>query len=170
MDTADVLIDAYGRIRELVHASVDTLDEEALTYRVDADANSIAWLIWHLTRIQDHHVSHIADRGQAWIENRWFDRFGMEPDPENTGFGHTSDEVAAVRPDRPETLVAYHDEVWSRTVEYLRTINADELDRIVDDSWDPPVSAGVRLVSVVSDNLQHAGQAHYVQGVYERVG
>ena len=51
------------------------------------------------------------------------------------------------------------------TVAYLATVTPEDLDRIVDERWDPPVTLGVRLVSVVSDDLQHAGQAAYVRGL-----
>lgn len=169
MSTSDILIDAYGRIRELVHMSANGLDENALAYRVEADANSIAWLVWHLTRVQDDHISEIAGHAQAWVEDGWAQRFGMAPDPHNTGYGHTSAEVAAVRPTDPAVLTGYHDAVWARTVEYLEALTPDELDRIIDTSYDPPVTAGVRLISVVSDNLQHAGQARYVRGIVDRM-
>lgn len=169
MGTSDILIDAYGRIRELVHMSANDLDQAALAYRVEADANSIAWLVWHLTRVQDDHISDIAGRDQTWVEGGWAQRFDMAPDPRNTGYGHTSAEVAAVRPTDPAVLVGYHDAVWARTVEYLETLTTEELDRVIDSSYDPPVSVGVRLVSVVSDNLQHAGQARYVRGIVDRM-
>ena len=168
MDTADILLDAYGRIREIVHYVVEGLDSDDLAYRVDPDANSIAWLVWHLTRTQDDHVAEIAGRPQTWVGEGWAERFGMDPDPNDTGFGHTSEQVAAVRPPEPVLLTGYHDAVWRHTIEYLGTISPEELARIIDYSWDPPVSVGVRLVSVISDNLQHAGQAAYVRGVLER--
>lgn len=169
MDTKDVLTDAYTRIQGLVRRIAGGLDDDALAYRPDADANSIAWLLWHLTRVQDDHVSEIAGREQAWVMDGWAQRFGMEPDPSDTGYGHTSEQVAAVQPGAPD-VIEYHDAVASRTLEYLETIDADELDRIVDRSWDPPVTVGVRLVSVIGDCYQHAGQAAYVKGLYERRG
>ena len=168
VETSEVLRDAYTRIRQLVHQSADGLYAAGLAYRPEADANSIAWLVWHLTRIQDDHVSEIAGVEQAWIADGWAQRFGMDPHPKNTGQGHTSAQVAAVRPDGPELPLAYHEAVWSRTVAYLATVDADELDRIIDRSYDPPVSVGVRLVSVISDNIQHAGQARYVRGIVDR--
>ncbi len=167
METSDILSDAYGRIHELVHRITDGLDEEALAYRPDADANPIGWLIWHLTRVQDDHVSEIAGHEQAWVADGWAQRFRMEPDPANTGYGHTSEQVSAIRPDA-QLLRDYHDAVHERTVAYLATIDPDELDRIIDYGWDPPVSVGVRLVSVIGDDLQHAGQAAYVKGLLER--
>ena len=169
MQTRDVLSDAYGRIQEIVHRSADGLDAEGLAFRPEADANSIAWLVWHLTRIQDHHLSEIAGRDQAWTADEWAVRLGMKADPDETGFGHTSEQVAAVRPAGPRDVLAYHDAVAARTQQYLSTVDDEELDRVIDRSYDPPVSVGVRLVSVISDNLQHAGQAQYLRGIVERM-
>jgi len=170
METSNVLKDAFDRIRQLVERSVGGLDADALAYRPEAGANSIGWLVWHLTRIQDDHVAEIAGRDQVWMVDGWADRFGMEADPHNTGYGHTSEQVAALRPGTPNLLTGYHAAVAERTREYLQMIDETELDRIIDTSYDPPVSVGVRLVSVISDNLQHAGQAMYVRGILERVG
>jgi hypothetical protein len=168
MHTSEVLADAYGRIRKVVHQAAEGLDGEGLAFRPEAAANPIGWLVWHLTRIQDDHVSEIAGWEQAWTSEGWAGKFGMPADPSDTGYGHSSEQVAGIRPQGPEVLLGYHDAVSDRTLEYLATIDADELDRIIDRSYDPPVSIGVRLVSVISDNLQHAGQARYVRGIIDR--
>ncbi|MGH8824196.1 MAG: mycothiol transferase [Jiangellaceae bacterium] len=169
MDVREVLVEAYGRIAQIVRRAAAGLGGDGLAFRPDREANSIAWLVWHLTRIQDHHVSEIAGREQAWVADGWAERFGLPSDPQDTGYGHTSAQVAAVRPAGPDVLIGYHDAVAARTAEYLAGLDADELERIVDRSYDPPVSVGVRLVSVLSDNLQHAGQAGYLRGVVDRL-
>jgi len=169
METSDVLIEAHGRIRELVHIAADGLGEEGLAYRPEPGANSIAWLVWHLTRIQDDHVSEIAATPQAWVTGGWASQLGMEPDPNKLGQGDGPDDVAAIHPPDPKALLGYHDEVAERSVAYLRTVDAQELARIIDRSYDPPVSVGVRLVSVLSDNIQHAGQARYLRGMVDRL-
>jgi hypothetical protein len=168
METSDVLIEAFGRIRQLVQRSVAGLDADALAYRPEADANPIGWLVWHLTRIQDDHVAEIAGHDQTWTTDGWAGRFDMKSGSLDTGYGHTSEQVAAIKPEGPDTLTGYHTAVSDRTLAYLSTIDATELDRIIDSSYDPPVSVGVRLVSVISDNLQHVGQALYVRGILER--
>ena len=165
----ELLTDAFARVRELVHTAATGIDKPKLTYRPEPGANSIAWLVWHLTRIQDDHVSEIAGLDQAWVTDGWAQRFGMESDPGNDGRGHGPEEVAAIAPDEPGILLAYHDAVSDRTFEYLRHADASELDRIIDYSYDPPVSMGVRLVSVISDNIQHAGQARYLRGTVDRI-
>lgn len=169
MDFRDLLTDAFSRIHQVVAGSVDGMTLEQLAYRPDPDANSISWLVWHLTRIQDDHLSELAGREQEWIAGGWNARFGTDPDRSNTGFGHSSRQVAEVAPDTAEILAEFYNAVFRRTLEYLDTVDDQELDRIVDRSYDPPVSAGVRLVSVISDNLQHAGQARYVRGMVERL-
>ncbi len=169
MTTGDLLTDAFDRIRELVRGVTGGLSAEQLAYRADADANSIGWLIWHLTRIQDDHVAAVAGVEQAWIEGGWVERFGLPFDGHATGFGHTSEEVAAVRVESDELLIAYHDAVHARTVSLVRPLGPAELDRVVDERWNPPVTLGVRLVSVISDDIQHAGQAAFIRGIVERL-
>jgi uncharacterized damage-inducible protein DinB len=168
MDTPEVLSDAFGRIVEEARRAADGQSAEALAYRPDADANSIAWLVWHLSRVQDDHVSELAGVEQAYVADGWAQRLGLPPDTTDIGYGHTSEQVAGVQPNTADDLLAYLDAVHTRTLVYLETVDAAELDRIVDYRWDPPVSAGVRIVSVINDCMQHAGQANYVRGLHER--
>jgi len=168
METSELLADAFGRIRDELHEVVEGLDRDGLAFRPDAEANSIAWLAWHLTRVQDDHISEIAGRSQVWVSEGWHDRFDLPADPSNTGYGHTPEQVGALRPEHPQLLIDYHEAVVGGTLEYLATIDAAELDRIIDDSYDPPVSIGVRLVSVIADDLQHVGQGAYVRGLLAR--
>ena len=167
MEINGLLDDEFGRIHGIVHRVVDSLTLEQLCFRPDPDANSIAWLVWHLTRIQDDHIADVAGVEQVWTAHGWAERFALGLPADDTGYGHSRDDADAVRVP-VELLAGYHDETYEHTTRYLRTIDADDLDRVVDDSWDPPVTLGVRLVSVVADDLQHAGQAAYVRGLAER--
>ena len=165
MDISDLLVDAFGRVRATTHHVVDGLTAEVLAYRPSPEANSIAWLIWHLTRIQDDHVADVAGREQIWTAAGWMDRFGLPFSAAATGYGHLPDDVAAVTVESGELLLGYHDAVHAATTRYVEGLVADDLDRIVDERWDPPVSLGVRLVSVLADDLQHVGQAAYLRGL-----
>jgi uncharacterized damage-inducible protein DinB len=168
MRSADLLVDAFGRIREVVHQAVRGLTPAELEFRIDGHANSIAWLVWHLTRIQDDHVAGVAQTEQVWTADGWVERFGLPFHPSATGYGHTGDDVAAVQVRSAALLTGYHDAAHNRTIEYVARLTDGDLDRVVDRSWNPPVSLGVRLVSVISDDLQHAGQAAFVRGVVRR--
>jgi uncharacterized damage-inducible protein DinB len=168
MNSADVLTDAFNRVQESVHEVVDGLTPDQLALRLTEESNSIAWLIWHLTRIQDDHVAGVAGTEQVWTSQGWVDRFGLPFPPSSTGYGLTPDEVAAVRVDSPDLLTGYYDAVHEQTLSYVRGLTDDDLDRVVDRSWTPPVTLGVRLVSVVNDDTQHVGQAAFVRGIILR--
>ncbi|GAA4615897.1 mycothiol transferase [Saccharopolyspora hordei] len=168
MTSADVLADAFGRIQEVVHDAVGGLDAEQLAVRLDPEANSIAWLVWHLTRVQDDHVSDVAGLEQVWTAQGWADRFGLPFPAGDIGYGHDSEDVAAVRVESADLLTGYHDAVHAQTLEFVRRLSDEDLDQVVDESWQPPVTLGVRLVSVIGDDLQHAGQAAFVRGIVER--
>ncbi len=165
MTIAELLVDAFGRIRGVVHQAIGGLTEDQLAFRPGEHANSIGWLVWHLTRIQDDHVADAAGIEQVWIRSGWHDRFALPFAPGATGYGHDTGEVGALAGISAQLLGDYHDAVYDQTIPYLGGLTDAGLDRIVDEGWDPPVSLGVRLVSVVADDLQHAGQAAYVRGL-----
>jgi hypothetical protein len=164
MRSADLLTDAFGRVSELVHQVTADLTPEQLVSRLDGHPNTIAWLIWHLTRVQDSHIADAAGTQQIWVSEGWAERFALPFDRTATGYGQTPEEVAAVKVDSPSLLTGYYDAVHTRTVEFVDRLTDDDLARVVDESWDPPVTLGARLVSVISDDLQHAGQAAFVRG------
>jgi hypothetical protein len=167
MTSAELLVDSFGRIREVVHRVVDGLSPEELAFRIDPAANSIAWLVWHLTRIQDDHLAGAFEAEQVWTAKGWAERLGLPFDPRDTGYGHQADDVAAVQV-ASGVLAGYHDAVHRQTVGYLGRLSDADLGRVVDRAWDPPVTMGVRLVSVIADDLQHAGQAAFVRGILQR--
>lgn len=170
MDVAALLTDAFSRIEEEVHGAVGGLSEEQLAHRVDADANSIGWLVWHLSRVQDDHVAGVAGTEQVWTAQGWAERFDLPFPTGSIGYGHTSADVARVRVASPDLLTGYYDAVAARTMEYIAGLTEDDLDRVVDEAWDPPVTLGVRLVSVIDDCAQHGGQAGFVRGIVLRQG
>jgi uncharacterized damage-inducible protein DinB len=168
MNVADLLVDGFGRVRENVHAAVEGLTAEQLRTRLDDGGNSIAWLVWHLTRVQDDHVADVAGTEQVWTGQDWLSRFGLPFPAGDTGYGHRPADVEAVRVDEPDLLTGYYDAVHEQTVRFVAGLGEQDLDRIVDEAWDPPVSLGVRLISVLDDDIQHAGQAMYLRGLLER--
>lgn len=168
MQATDVLRDGFERIRGLVGATAGGLDADALVSRPGPEANSIGWLLWHLTRVQDDHVAEVLGTGQVWTDREWAEAFGLPAGSTDTGFGHTSEQVASIRPQGPETLTEYHEAVAARTLAWLETLGPDDLDRVVDRSYDPPVTLGVRLVSVLEDVAQHVGQAAFLRGLVTR--
>ncbi|WP_017933413.1 mycothiol transferase [Nocardioides sp. Iso805N] len=169
MSPAQLLKDAFGRIAEGGTAVIDGLTDAQLTYRVDPEANTISWLVWHLARVQDAQVADVAGHEQVWTAQGYAERFGLPFDVGATGYGQSSDEVGQVRASA-ELLADYLRATHEATLRYLEAVVDTELDKVVDDRWDPPVTLGVRLVSVLEDDAQHLGQANYVRGIVERAG
>ena len=164
MRTDEVLTAAFDNIAGVVDAAVDGLTTDQLAQSPAPGTNSIAWLVWHLTRVQDDHVAEVAGHEQVYTADGWARRFDLPFPDEAHGYGMSTEDAAKVRADA-ELLVGYHHAVSAKTKDYLATLSDADLDRVVDEDWDPPVTLGVRLVSVVTDDLQHAGQAAYVRGL-----
>jgi uncharacterized damage-inducible protein DinB len=168
MEINELLADAFGRVQEDVRAVVDGLSQAELEARPGPGTNPIGWLVWHIARVQDDHVSEVAGREQTWTADGWSKRFDLALDDADIGYGHTSEQVGLVAGVSGADLLAYYEAVHAKTLEYVAGLTAPDLDRIVDRNWTPHVSLGVRLVSVVNDNTQHVGQAAYVRGLLDR--
>jgi hypothetical protein len=164
METSQLLLDAFGRIRETVQTTLEGLDGASLSIRPAGTGNSIAWLIWHLARVEDAQVADAAALEQVWTGQGYAQRFGLPLPERDTGYGHTSGQVDAVQAE-PDLLLAYYGAVHRQTRDFLEGLRDGDLDRIVDRRWDPPVTLGVRLVSTLADCLQHVGQAAYAKGL-----
>lgn len=164
MNTNELLLDAFGRIRDAVAAALEGVDEQDLTRRPEGTGNSMAWLIWHLARVEDAQLASAAGLQQVWTGQGFAARFGLPLPERDTGYGHSTDQVDAVAAG-PGLLKDYYDAVHRQTAGFIRGLDDGDLDRVVDQRWDPPVTLGVRLVSTLADCLQHVGQAAYAKGL-----
>jgi uncharacterized damage-inducible protein DinB len=165
MRAPDLLRYAFEQLQRTLRAALDGLGPDELSRPPTPGANSIAWLAWHLVRVQDDHVAEVAGEEQVWTADGWAERFDLPFPTSATGYGFDASQVAAVRVPSAALLVEYADAVFARTAQFLAGLSDDDLDRVVDESYDPPVTLGVRLVSVLSDDLQHVGQAAYARGL-----
>ncbi|GGF34611.1 mycothiol transferase [Subtercola lobariae] len=167
----DVLTDTFDRVNGMVHRVLDGLEPEQLSARLDPEANSIAWLIWHLSRGQDAQVAAALNTEQLWQSAGWAERFALPFDTSETGHGQAADQVGHVGEAPAVTtqlLGDYFDAVNESTLAGIATLSESDLDRIVDTRWNPPVTLAARLISIVNDDIQHAGQAAFVKGVLSR--
>jgi hypothetical protein len=163
----ELLRDAFTRLIEHVDEITDGLTHEQTIYRPSPNANSIAWLIWHSARVQDAQLAPIAGIEQVWMTEGWVERFGLDLPRDDTGYGHSPEDVAKVQASA-ELLAGYYHAVHNVTMEFVGQVTAEDLAQIVDRNWDPPVTASARLVSIIDDCAQHLGQAAYVLGIAHR--
>ncbi|GAB3235707.1 mycothiol transferase [Mycolicibacterium hippocampi] len=160
----ELLRDSFTRLIEHSDDLTDGLTDEVAYYQPTPQANTITWLIWHTARMQDAQVCDIAGIEQVWFRDGWVDRFALDLPRDAHGYGHTPEEVAKVRVPA-DLLAGYYHAVHKESLEYVASVSADELARVVDDNWTPPVTASARLVSIIDDAAQHLGQAAYIRGI-----
>ena len=171
MEWHDLLSDGYGRVPEFLQNVLKGLTKDDLNWQPKQDCNSIGWLVWHLTRQQDAQIASLIGEEQLWIKGGWHAKFGRPPDPKDSGFGHTPEQVSAFESPDAETLLGYQRAVLQRSRQYFNTLSQTDLDKELDEPWFQPLpTLGVRLISIVEDSLLHAGQAAYIRGLRQGKG
>jgi hypothetical protein len=171
MEWHDMMVDGYGRIIEILERALDGLTEEDLNWQPKPDCNGMGWLAWHLTRVQDDHFASLMGEEQLWIKDGWHARFNRPADAKDIGFGHTPEQVAAYKSPGAETQLAYSQAVIERSQAYFPTLAKTDLDKELNEPWFQPLpTVGVRIISVLGDSLEHAGQIAYVRGLYQGKG
>lgn len=166
MSTSDVLVDQFERIRDALHPAVNALSFEELAYRPGEESNSISWLVWHLTRMQDQVVSSLAEKEPVWTAHGWYDRFSLPLDPADTGAGHDAEKVGMVT-SSAGPLLDYFEDVHQHTIGWLSSLDDAALSKVLDEMSYPPTTVERQLNWVIADNLQHVGQAAYVRGLVQ---
>ena len=171
MDAQAVLIDSVNRPVETARTVLKEISKETLHAMPGGRANSIAWLVWHAARQMDIQVAWLANAGQIseqlWLTDGWGERLGIDRGPKSIGFGDTAEDVAALRVEDPALLLDYLQACTDAFKTYVSGLSADDLDEVIDTKWNPPVTRGVRLVSIIDDAVTHLGQAAYARGQIE---
>jgi len=171
MEWHDLLADGYGRVPDFLDSMLKGLTQDDLNWQPRHDCNSIGWLAWHLTRQQDAQIASLMGEEQLWTRDGWYSKFNRAPDPEDSGFGHTPEQVSAFESPDVQTLIDYHCAVLERSKRYFSSLSATDLDRELDEPWFQPLpTVGVRLISILEDSLLHAGQAAYLRGLRQGRG
>lgn len=171
MEWHDMLSDGYGRVLEILERALDGLAEDDLNWQPRPDCNSIGWLAWHLARGQDSQIASLMGEEQLWIRDGWHAKFGRPANANDNGFGHTPQDVAEFKSPNTRTLLDYHRAVLKRSQRYFTTLSNNDLDRELNEPWFQPLpTVGVRLISILGDNLEHAGQVGYVRGLHQGKG
>jgi len=171
MKWKDLIIDGYSRIPELLENVLKGLVEDDLDWQPKHDCNSIGWLVWHLTRQQDAQIASLIGGEQLWVTDKWYTKFGRQPEPDDVGFGHSPEQVSAFKSPESRTLLDYNRAVVERSKQYISSLSENDLDRELNEPWfQPPPTVGVRLVSILDDSVLHAGQAAYIRGMRQGKG
>jgi hypothetical protein len=170
MESAALVLDALGRVRDMVRTALKDLSPEEL---LSPPKPHIGWLVWHLSRVQDANFSGLMERSQLWIAEGWHARFNMAPEPRDYGSGHrhTPSQVDAFTVTDKELLLDYLDAVFAQTKGYLATVSNADLNRVLNEpQYQPLPTLSIRLASVINCNTRHAGQIEYLRGLIKHQG
>mgnify|MGYP002750444426 FL=1 len=165
MDARDVLSEAASRPATEAKALVNTLPEGALNAHAGGHTNSIAWLLWHAGRQMDVQLAQLNGEPQVWHRQGFDSRFNLGELGDTVGYGHTAEQARAVVVEDTALLVEYLGATTAALSEYIAGLSEADLDDVIDTSWTPHVTRGVRLVSMIDDAAQHVGQAAYAAGI-----
>jgi len=170
MEGAGLVLDALGRVRHMVREAISDLTAEEM---LAPPKPPIAWLTWHIARVQDANFSGLLDRPQLWITDRWHERFHMAPNPRDYGSGHrhTAEQVEAFTVTDKTLLLDYLDAVFAQTKDYLSTVTNEDLNRVLNEpQYSPLPTLSVRFASVINCNTRHAGQIEDLRGLVKYGG
>jgi hypothetical protein len=166
MDWRELIVDGYERLPELAEEALAGVRLADLDRAPRPGCNPLGWTVWHLTRVQDGQIADLMGEADLWTRDGWHRKFGRPPDHEDSGYGHTPAQVRAFRSPPAKTQLDYLRAVTARTKQYLAGLASGDLDRELDESWyTPRPTVGVRIVSILADCHQHAGEASYIRGL-----
>ena len=165
-------IDIFERILHELEAALDELTIDDLNQQPRPDCNSIGWLTWHLTRVQDWAAAELLGEEQLWIKDNYYAKFNRTPDPEDAGIGDTLEDVVAFRSPDALTLLEYHRAVLRQSKRYITSkLSETELNREFDNPKYPTITnVRTSLMRLINDNMQHLGQVNYVRGMLKGWG
>ena len=165
MDALDILRDLTSRPRTAAAALAGQLNPVSLNARPGGHDNSVAWLLWHTGREIDAQLADLTGGEQVWTAHGFDARFALGELGDTVGYGHTPAEARRIVVEDGPGLLAYIDAALAALEHYLGTLSQEDLADVVDEQWDPPVTRGARLVSILDDAAQHIAQAAYVLGM-----
>lgn len=165
MDAIEILLDAAGRPLDALTATQHRITPDNLNAHPAGHDNSVAWLLWHTGREIDVQLAELTGGDEVWASQGFRNRVRLGDAGDAVGYGHTSQEARAIVVDDAQVLIQYVQACIDALRQHLTTLNEPDLDVVVDETWDPPVRRGVRLVSIIDDAAQHLAQVGYVCGL-----
>ncbi|MDN5806231.1 MAG: DinB family protein [Brevibacterium sp.] len=161
MNSIEILSDLTQRPVDAAKG-LPNLTADQLNAHTGDHPNSIAWLLWHSGREVDAQLADLTGDEQRWESFRT--SFNLGDIGDSVGLGHTPAQAAEVAVDDQQLLVDYLEATLTAVGRYVSQLSEDALGEVIDENWTPPVTRGVRLISIIDDAIQHVGQAAYAAG------
>ncbi|MGE3536690.1 MAG: DinB family protein [Candidatus Tectimicrobiota bacterium] len=172
MPAFEGLLTALERNWEMVDATLAPLDEAIMARRPTEQCNSIAWILWHMTRVVDTFIhTRLRAQAQLWIKDGWAGQFGMPADPDERGVGWTAAQVVNWSAPARSVQLGYYEALKQATRTYLRSLSDADLEvRRVIPPVPEPRSVAAALGQMTWDNVAHGGQIAYLRGLFQGMG
>ncbi|MDA0769103.1 MAG: DinB family protein [Chloroflexi bacterium] len=166
----ETLEDYYGR----VNVAIEPLTSLEMAWRPSPEANSIAFIYWHVARVEDGWTNSFGKGESAvWQRDRWHERLGLAE--KGSGFGLSVEELAAF-PDLPKDLLQeYFTSVRQETLAFLRGLGESDFDYVPNRTPFPETAGTVSRFrsfsmarmyrQLIGEEDQHLGQISYVRGL-----
>jgi ketosteroid isomerase-like protein len=176
MTSVEMLADLVTTLANGIHKEVAGLSVPELTWRPDAEGNSIGVTVWHCSRGLDVLKVRFLEQQQAlaeqWYTQNWARKTGYDPRGIGTGglgilSGYTQEEVAAIPVLSAEELLAYLDQVSDALRQYLLSLPEGALSR-------PTLFVGERLTAyqvikeIVLGCVGHLGEIEALKALQTR--
>jgi hypothetical protein len=167
-----LVLDSFLKQEKELEKVVEGLTEDDLSRQPAPDCNSIGWLVWHVIRSVDRNMSPVIGDEQLWLSAKWHARFGREPDPGETGYGHTAEQAKMFRSPDANTVVEYSKAIMAKSADYFnRKLTDSDLAREV---YNPTLkitrTVEETIVAEIWHSMHHLGQAAYVRGLLKGEG
>ncbi len=152
---------------EYVNDAIKKLSQDELAWRTKPHSNSIAFLMWHLARVEDLWINRILKGGKEIYEAEgWYKKYKTEIQDNGAFFDEAK--LKAWPVPTLKLLKEYAAAVRQTTLAYLKTLNEKDLDEPRDFTWMKGTN-GTALSHLISEIGEHSGQIGYIKGIMKGI-
>ncbi len=176
MELKEFIEKVLADYRHRLFLALDGLTPEELAWRPGPEANSIAFIVWHVARAEDRWFQRFArESTEVWIREDWSHKTGIPE--EDTGHGYTAEQVARFPMVKGEDLRQYFEAVRKETLSFLRGLASKDFDitpqrepapdrpRALSSKPFEGCTIGRMFRQIVAEFNQHLGQIQYLRGL-----
>ncbi|MFC1994682.1 DinB family protein [Chloroflexota bacterium] len=163
MDTKELILASLEQSKGYLSKALDGLTQEEAAWSPRAECNSIAFISWHIARVEDFFVNRALQRKDELYESEgWQEKLGTPP--KEVGYQYTVGQLCAWPVPQLEVLRAYADSVREKTLAFLKHLAPARLSEVPRPDRSPD-SIGVTLGRISTEIALHVGQIAYLRGM-----
>ena len=163
MDAKEFALEALERARAVTMIAIDGLTPEHFHWRPNPTANSIAFLLWHISRVEDRFTSDLRNMEEIWLTEEWHKKFAVAISENGIGWG--PEQIQDFRP-AIELVVSYLQRVRNISLETISRLNISQFKEQLTPSR-PDFTVANTLQTIVYHENHHQGAIGYIRGLIE---